>query len=112
MRNLHFIRSIKFSRKLILNILISLLLIYFIFHSIYGNRGMIAYFKLNQKFEKSYAELEALRAERIEINNRVKMLRPDSLDKDMLDQQARNILGIASPKEQVFATTKKEITKD
>ena len=112
MKNLNFMRSIKLSRKLVLNILISLLLIYFVFHSIYGNRGMIAYFKLNQKFEKSYVELEALRAERIEINNRVKMLRPESLDKDMLDQQARNILGLASPKEQVFATTKKEINTD
>ncbi len=87
---------------MLINTLLSLLLIYFVFHSFYGNRGIIAYFTLSQRLQKSYSELESLRAERVELEHKVKLLRPESLDQDMLDQEARRILGIASPKEQVF----------
>jgi cell division protein FtsB len=47
-----------------------------------------------------------LRAERLEIENRAKLLRPESLDIDMLDEKARNILGVIAPNEEVF---KKEL---
>lgn len=99
---MNFIKNFHFSRKFVFNLLIFLLLAYFIFHSIYGNRGIIAYFKLNHSLEKSFRELEDLRAERVELEHRVKLMRPDSLDKDMLDEQARSVLGVASPQEQVF----------
>lgn len=99
------IESIKDSKKLIINIFLSLLLLYFVFHSIYGNRGILAYFTLNQQLEKSYNELEILRADRIEAEHTVKLLRPESLDRDMLDQYARKILGLASVKEQVFTVS-------
>lgn len=91
---------IKISKQLAFNILIFMLLAYFIFHSFYGSRGIIAYFKLNQQMGKTYQELENLRAERIEIEHRVKLLKLG--DKDMIDEKARNILGVASPKEQVY----------
>ena len=40
--------SINFTltRKKVLNVLVLLMLIYFVFHSIYGSRGMLEYFKL------------------------------------------------------------------
>jgi cell division protein FtsB len=92
------------AKKLILNISLTLLLSYFVFHSMYGNKGILAYLKVNRQLEKAYDELRTLRAERIEIEHNVKLLRPESLDKDMLDEQARKVLGIASPNEQVFTT--------
>ena len=52
--------------------------------------------------ENSHNKLNILRAERLEIENRAKLLRPGSLDKDMLDEKARNILGVVLPNEQVF----------
>ncbi|KAJ6644836.1 Isoprenyl transferase, partial [Pseudolycoriella hygida] len=85
--------------KIILNIFLFLLLMYFVFHSIYGGRGIIAYFSLNQQLEKAYSELEMLRDERIELEHKVKLLRPESLDRDMLDQEARRVLGVALPNE-------------
>ena len=97
----HYINNYK---KLLINVLLSLVLVYFVFHSFYGNKGIIAYFTLNQKLEKAYNELENLRAERVELEHKVKLLRPESLDRDMLDQEARRVLGIASPKEQVFTS--------
>jgi cell division protein FtsB len=102
MNYLYIINSIKGSKKIVFSLLLIFLLAYFIFHSIYGNKGIIAYFTLNQRLEKAYAELEDSRAKRVELEHRVKLLRPESLDRDMLDQEARRVLGVASPKEQVF----------
>ena len=89
-------KSFKFTKKTALNILILFMLIYFVFHSIYGSRGIIAYFKLQAELENAHLKLESLRSERLEIENRAKLLRPGSLDKDMLDEKARNVLGAAS----------------
>ena len=38
----------------------------------------------------------------LEIENRTKLLRPGSLDKDMLDEKIRNVLGLSEPKEKIF----------
>ncbi len=96
------LKAIQFTRKTAFNIIILLMLLYFIFHSIYGSRGVIAYFKLQAELESAHNKLSTLRVERLEIENRAKLLRPGSLDKDMLDEKARNILGIVLPSEQVF----------
>ncbi len=102
MNHIYFTTLFRKSKKTIFNVFLFLLLAYFVFHSIYGNRGIIAYFSLNSQLEKAYSELDTLKAERVEVEHRVKLLRPESLDKDMLDQEARRILGMALPKEQVF----------
>ena len=94
--------SFKLTRKSAFNAVILLMLLYFVFHSIYGSRGIIAYFKLQAELENSHIKLEKLRAERLEIENRTKLLRPGSLDKDMLDEKIRNVLGLSEPKEKVF----------
>lgn len=93
-------KSLRISRKLIFNSIIFLLLVYFIYHTIYGNRGLISYFKLNQKFEKAYDDLKYLRAQRVANQHKVKLLKEG--DRDLIDEKARSILGIASPKEQVY----------
>ncbi|MGI4753444.1 MAG: FtsB family cell division protein [Janthinobacterium lividum] len=95
------------TKKIILNIFLALLLGYFVFHCIYGNKGVIAYLKVNRQLEKAYDELKLLRSERVELEHNVKLLRTESLDKDMLDEQARKVLGIAAPSEQVFNTNSK-----
>lgn len=96
------LRNISFTKRAIFNILILVMFIYFAFHSIYGSRGILAYFKLKTELENTHSRLNGLRAERLEIENRAKLLRPESLDKDMLDEKARNILGLLAPNEKVF----------
>ena len=98
------IKSVKVNKKSIFNILIFVILLYFVFHSIYGSRGVIAYFKMHAELERSKNSLEMLRHERLEVENRTKLLRPGSLDRDMLDEKVRSILGVANPSEKVFST--------
>ena len=105
MRNLS---RTEINRKSIFNILIFCMLAYFIFHSIYGSRGILAYFKLQSELDRSRNNLAVLRQERLEVENRTKLLRPGSLDRDMLDEKVRSVLGVAKPSENVFSVDMKE----
>ncbi len=91
-----------FNRKIVFNALVVFMLLYFVFHSIYGSRGILAYFKLQAELSNSHKKLEILRAERLEIENRTKLLRHESIDKDMLDEKIRSVLGFSAPTEKVF----------
>lgn len=97
---------LKISRKMLLNIVALLFLFYFSFHTIYGARGLIAYFKLSRNLEKHSLELDHLRAERVENEHKVRLLKDG--DKDILDEHARNVLGVALPNEQVFIKKEKQ----
>jgi cell division protein FtsB len=88
-------------RHVWLNLMVLMVLTYFIFHSIYGARGVISYFRLKSELTVAHAQLEELRGERLEIENRAKLLRSDSLDLDMLEEKAKNILGLARPGEKI-----------
>jgi len=102
----NFIRKMGSKRRAAFHMSAAMILIYFIFHAIAGNRGMLAFFKINQRMERAGIELDALRAERIELEHRVNLLKAP-LDKDMLDEQARKALGVASPNEKVFVVDAK-----
>lgn len=65
---------------------------YFAFHAVEGDRGLRAYFALTLQTELARAERDALREEREAIEQRVNLLKPDSLDLDMLDERARMAL--------------------
>ncbi len=73
---------------------------YFIFHSIYGDRGIISYFSVSGQLEKSYETLESLRVTRMEIEHRLNLLK--SGDRDIIDEEARRTLGFATPEEKIF----------
>lgn len=96
------LNTIQLTKKALFNIIIFLLLVYFVFHSVYGNRGVAAYFKLQAELRNMHNKLQILRVERLEVENRAKLLRPESLDIDMLDEKARNILGVIAHNEQMF----------
>lgn len=98
------LRNVMSDRRLALHALILLILLYFIFHAIAGNRGIIAYFRLNQQIEKKSEELDNLKAERINLEHKVKLLK-SPMDKDMLDEQARKVLGVARQNEKVFVVS-------
>ena len=105
MRAFKYLYPLKITKKLVFNVVISILLIYFVFHTIYGERGLLAYFKVNQKLDKAYEDLKILRSERVEQEHKVKLLKDG--DKDVIDEKARNILGVAGPNEQVFTSEQK-----
>lgn len=77
-------------------------LFYLAFHALNGERGLYAYLKQSRNLEVTKAELGALQAQRKDLETRVRLLREESLDLDMLDEQARHILGTAKGNEIVL----------
>lgn len=77
---------------------------YFAYHLAHGDRGYFAWKGLQQKLTSAETQYDQKLAERQALENRVKLLRPDSLDLDMLDERARLVLGFVKPDERVIAT--------
>jgi cell division protein FtsB len=95
---------VEISRRLnqILGPLIALLLmVYFAYHILQGERGLFSWMRMRQKIAETEHHLEVLQAERETLERQVYLLRPESLDRDMLEQQARKILNYAAPDEVV-----------
>ncbi|MES2253034.1 MAG: septum formation initiator family protein [Pseudomonadota bacterium] len=75
---------------------------YFTYHIFQGDRGIIAYLRLQQtvvSHERERAEQQVLREQ---LERRVYLLRPDSLDIDLLEERARAVLNFAHPDEIVI----------
>lgn len=65
---------------------------YFAYHAVEGDRGLRAYFALSLQTELAREERDALRRDRQAVEQRVNLLKSESLDLDMLDERARVIL--------------------
>ena len=78
------------------------LFVYFAYHLVHGDRGYFAWKGLQQKMAEAQAKHDDQLAERQSLENRVKLLRPNSLDLDMLDERARVVLGFVKPEEKVI----------
>lgn len=77
------------------------MLAYFAYHALEGDRGMFAFFRVSEQIVETRAQLDELRAERVALERRVTGLRPDSLDRDLLEERARAVLNYARPGEVV-----------
>jgi cell division protein FtsB len=75
---------------------------YFVFHAFHGDHGVLARMRLERQVESLTKELELVRGEREAIEKRVSLLRPQSLDPDMLEERARRTLGYAHPNEVII----------
>jgi cell division protein FtsB len=76
--------------------------LYFAYHGITGDRGLLAWRKLEKEVQSTQAELGRARSEREALERRVKLLYPESLDPDMLDESARRLLNYGHPEEIVI----------
>ena len=74
------------------SVLFFTLFIWFAFHLIQGDRGFYSYEHYQAERAAMQAEYVTLKGNREKIENRVHRLRSQSLDKDLLDQQARHML--------------------
>ena len=77
-------------------------LLYFSYHTVQGDRGIIAYLRLKLQVEKTEMALIESNSERDILSRRVQLLRPEFLDRDMLDEQARRSLGLVHPDDLVI----------
>lgn len=76
--------------------------LYASYHAVSGDRGLFTFLQLSRKAEQTYLELDNLQKQRMALEKKVSLLREESLDLDLLDEQARRILGYAHPDETVY----------
>lgn len=74
---------------------------YFAYHTVQGDRGLVALTHLQGEVSEAQVTLAQVRAEREEMERRAKLLRPDNLDPDMLEERARVLLNMTHPDELV-----------
>jgi cell division protein FtsB len=83
-------------------LLFVVILIYFSYHAVSGDRGLLALIQLSHKIESARAELDVIHSTRLKLERNVKLMRSDSLDLDLLDEQARRLLGYADKDEKIY----------
>ncbi len=66
---------------------------YFVHHAHTGSRGLDAKRQLKIQERDIAGELETLKTERAEWERRITLLRSDQIDRDLLEERARNLLG-------------------
>jgi cell division protein FtsB len=84
------------------------LMCYFGYHLVQGERGLLAWLRLTQEIKVAQVKLGILDAERTRLDRRANLLRPEHLDRDMLDEQARATLNLAGPNEVVILRNGKQ----
>lgn len=70
---------------------------YFSYHALHGDNGLIAWQALEQDAAQLREEIARAEARRALLERNVALMRPESLDPDMLDERARQALNYAHP---------------
>jgi cell division protein FtsB len=80
---------------------VTLILAYFGYHALHGSYGFLAWIDTSRDLELARQELASLRAERTALEADVAAFQPDSLDRDLLEEQLR-LLGYIRPNEVII----------
>lgn len=72
---------------------------YFTYHIVSGERSYLRLVALDRNIERLEQQYDTLAHERGALENKVAMLRPGSIDPDLLEERARVVLGYHHPDE-------------
>ena len=78
------------------------LIVYVTYHALQGERGLIAFWQLHGQVMHAQHIHDGLRNTKERLQNRVKLLNPNSLDTDMLEERVRFMLGYSRPDETII----------
>jgi len=90
------------ARPILAQVIMASLLLYFGYHLVQGDRGLFAWWRINDRLVRAEAQLGKLHLERQTLSRRVALLRREHIDEDMLDEQVRRMLNLLSPNEVVI----------
>ncbi len=80
------------ARHIVPQVVLACTLGYFAYHTTQGERGLLAWLQLETELRVAPRAAAVLAAERRRLERRVRLLRPDGLDPDMLEERARILL--------------------
>jgi cell division protein FtsB len=74
---------------------------YFVWHAVNGERGLKTKDQYEQKIATLRRELEDLKSEHVSWDHRIALLSGREIDRDLLDEEARTLLGSVNRNELV-----------
>ena len=83
-------------KTLLKHLLFLVIIFYFIYHTLSGERGYIKMISLNKEIIQKQDLLFNLEQQRKKLDEKVKLLHPNTLNKDIIDELARgyfNLIG-------------------
>lgn len=89
-------------RILRLPLLFILTVVYVIYHIMSGNRSVFVYLEKKKIIEKKSSNLEDLKKSVALLENKINRLQDTNPDLDLLEEEARKVLGQSDPKEIVL----------
>lgn len=78
--------------------------VYFAYHAVQGDRGLIALGKLRQDVGELQAQVLDTRADRMDFDQKVMALQSGNIDPDLLEERARLLLGYGYENEVLVIT--------
>lgn len=81
---------------------LALLIFYFGVNWLTGDRGALHGKRREATLSEQVRRLKALRAEREQLETEVRLLSDDNLSRDLLEEEARTMLGFAAPSDYVI----------
>ena len=92
------------SRQIIVPVLGACVIGYFAYHTVQGDRGLLSFMRISTEVARAQTMLAEVRADRETLSRKVRLLHPDSLDLDMLEERARAVLNRVRDDEVVIFT--------
>ena len=81
-------------KNLMWQIAIVFVCLYFGFYTINGDRGLLHYMHLSREIEYAKQVAAKYHNEKVKLENKVHLLSSESLDLDLLDEQAKTVLNL------------------
>jgi cell division protein FtsB len=85
-------------------VVLAALIFYFGFNALTGDRGLLTARDREVKLAEDEAQLKALQSQRIELEQRARLLADGNLSRDLLEERAHVVLGFADPRDYVIRT--------
>ena len=86
-------------------LLTTFVLFYLVSHALSGERGLYVLLREQSRLEQLHSELDTVIAKRKSLEHKTDLMRSESLDRDLLDEQAHRVLGYAAKDEMVIPLT-------
>lgn len=82
--------------------MIGLIALYFLYHFFSGQRGIVSFFKLSKQQTVLEQEVQNLEHTKEILNKKISSMQAHSLDLDLLEEKARQDLGLNKEGETVY----------
>ena len=90
---MHLLQEFRARLRFIVGPLLGVLAVsYFTYHVANGDRGLLAWWKIKQRTALAKKIMERTHSERQEIEHRVNLMKPRSIDPDLLEERAMLML--------------------